>query len=109
MKAVLWLDCSVADVSVWHLSMYRFVTLLTKAVVTQMGIFLSIVRETRNISAQVVSLPLVFLKSGFLFYCLIPLGWKQEFFYVLEDRVLGIYVAMKVQAVGCWLGGEACW
>lgn len=61
MKSVLWLGCSGTDVSVWHLSMYGFVALLTKAVFTQMVIFLFTVRETQNISAQVVSLLLVFL------------------------------------------------
>jgi len=78
--------------------MYGFVALLTKAVFTQVGIFLSTVSETRNISAQVVSLPLVFLKSGFLSYCLIVfvLGWQQGFFFYVWE-------------VGCWLGGEAHW
>lgn len=83
---------------------------LTKAALPQIGIFLSTVKEMRNISAQVMSLPLVFLKSGFLSNCFIfMLGKEQGFFYVLENRVLGIYAVIKIQAVGCSLGGEAHW
>lgn len=59
--------------------MYRFVTLLTKVVFTQTG-RVSTVRETRNISAQVVSLPLVFYKVWLSLLLLdFTLGLQQGF------------------------------
>lgn len=80
MKSVLWLGCSGTDVSVWHLSMYGFVSLLTKAVFTQMVIFLFTVRETQNISAQVVSLLLVFLAWLSLLLLDFYIGMAEEIF-----------------------------
>lgn len=53
--------------------MYGFAVLLTEAIFTQVGIFLSIARTVGNISAQTVALPLVLMKLGFPSYCLILL------------------------------------
>lgn len=60
--------------------MYGFVSLLTKAVFTQMVIFLFTVRETQNISAQVVSLLLVFLAWLSLLLLDFYIGMAEEIF-----------------------------
>lgn len=89
--------------------MYQLVVLLTKAVFTQMWVFLFTLSIASNTSAllKVVSLPFKFLKSGFL---LLLLGFYIEMAAgIFKNRVLDISVAVKVRAVGQWFGGEGCW